>query len=144
MNKFFAYPTMYTSLKGLAAWQARLQDPTKYTPCFIRFGALPEGGQSRNHRSNTLEAGVSVYQAYYGLKSGSYIIMLDGIDQVSAAFCISDEVPAYLVTGELLEEKGSDGEPLLVNCTAKRMTKKQQANIRLDLGARPASVSETH
>ncbi|WP_034340203.1 hypothetical protein [Deinococcus misasensis] len=134
MSQLFAYPAGHINPKDLTWWETRLQDPTKYTPCFIRFGALPEGGKSRNHRSNTLEAGVSVYQAYRSINTGSYIIMLDGIDQISAAFCISDEVPAFFVTGDLLDVRGSDGEPLLVNCKAKRMTKKQQQAIRLDLG----------
>ena len=60
---------------------------------YYRFGDIPEDGYSSIWRIDELigkEKGVSVYEAYY---YGS----------------------RYLVTGDLLDERGSDGEPLIKN-----------------------------
>ncbi len=77
---------------------------------YIRFGAVPESGKSRNFRDGYSEAGVSVYDA----------IEFDGeyfIDVVGSIFTYMGLVNknCYTVKGKALEEKGSDGEPLLQN-----------------------------
>jgi len=68
-----------------------------------RFGRLPENGRSRNHADNTLENGVSVIG--FGSESSLYDVILgwQGIEKVN-------------VSGWYLGQRGSDGEPLLVDC----------------------------
>lgn len=89
------------------------------TACFVRFGKLPEAGRSWNHRDNHYEAGVSVYPARK-TKAG-YWIDLAGIDAVSAMF-IQTAGELYEVNGTPIGT-GSDGEPVLADCTARRARK---------------------
>lgn len=88
------------------------------SPCYIRFGKLPKGGRSRNHITGELEAGVSVYPA--AKVSDGYIVDMRGIDAGSGLFIVQGR-DAYLVTGDVVG-MGSDGEPLLANCKARKMS----------------------
>lgn len=75
---------------------------------YIRYGYVPESDYSYNHSDNYGEKGVSVYKAakigknyYIDVAKNCFTHM--GIKNRSC----------YIVTGELLEEVGSDEEPLL-------------------------------
>ena len=76
---------------------------------YIRFGNLPEGGKSRNHRDNTLEAGVSCFEAEIAT-SGDFRLLLTPVLEVSY-LTVADR-PAYRLYGERVGT-GADGEPLL-------------------------------
>jgi hypothetical protein len=67
---------------------------------FLRFGDVPESGESFNHRDRTAEEGVSVYEIAEGRAemTGFYFGFLDR--------------PAYRGTGVIVGW-GSDGEPLV-------------------------------
>lgn len=76
---------------------------------YVRFGSLPEGGKSRNHRDNTLEAGVSCFEAEIAA-SGDFRLLLTPVLEVSY-LTVADR-PAYRLYGECVGA-GADGEPLL-------------------------------
>lgn len=76
---------------------------------YIRFGGLPVGGKSRNHRDNTLEAGVSCFDAEIAA-NGAFRLLLTPVLEVSY-LTVSDR-PAYRLYGERVGT-GADGEPLL-------------------------------
>lgn len=86
------------------------------THCYVRFGKLPDGGRSRDHRANRLEAGVCVYDAY--LLDGVLYLDWDGVDAVSGVF-VRAGGNAHIVEGEQVGIC-SDGSPVLRNCTARR------------------------
>lgn len=76
---------------------------------YIRFGAPPKDGRSRNHRGNTLEAGISCFDAEIAA-DGSYRLSLTPVLEVSY-LTVADR-PAYRLYGERVGT-GADGEPLL-------------------------------
>ena len=76
---------------------------------YIRFGALPDGGRSRNHRDNTLESGVSCFEAEIA-SDGSFRLLLTQVLEVSY-LTVADR-PAYRLYGDRVGT-GADGEPLL-------------------------------
>lgn len=90
------------------------------TETFIRFGDLPETGYSLNDETGQPEAGVSVYRAWWVDEDHDSITIEVTTDyaylggQMNGLF----ERPVYDVSGDLLEQLGGDGEPLLSNCTA--------------------------
>lgn len=67
---------------------------------FVRFGNLPNGGRSYNHRDKTEEDGVSVYE------------VKGGVIQFVGFYCDFAERPAYRGKGVIVGW-GSDGEPLV-------------------------------
>lgn len=82
---------------------------------YIGYGCIPESGYSYNHRDNHGEKGVSVYKAakignnyYIDIAKNCFTYM--GIENRSC----------YIVTGELLDEVGSDEEPLLKNAVIRK------------------------
>jgi hypothetical protein len=81
-----------------------------------RYGDLPEGGRSTNYKDGFDEAGVSMM----GVMTDSLDAILhdptkyqDNVSCPSMGTFFSDR-PIEWVIGLLLEERGSDGEPLLV------------------------------
>lgn len=88
--------------------------------CYIRFGTLPKSGHSRNHITGEAEAGVSVYPASK-VGANEYIVDMRGIDAGSGLFILQNRQP-YIVTGDVVG-KGSDGEPLLINVKARKLSK---------------------
>lgn len=95
----------------------RSQAEAEGTPCYVRFGKLPKSGYSVNHRDGVAEPGVSVYRAY---KLGTrYVIDLAGTDSGSGMFIIG-KAQMHQVTGDLAGT-GSDGEPCLTNCKARKV-----------------------
>lgn len=83
----------------------------EYPKCYVRFGSLPKSGKSRNYMDDKLEEGISVFAAvkiderYYVDIAGGMFMFFAGVENR----------PAFLVSGDLLNETGSDGEPLLRN-----------------------------
>jgi hypothetical protein len=86
------------------------------TLVYLRYGEAPASGYSANGATGGTEAGVSAYPAW---KLGSRYVMDLG-DCGFSAMWLSDR-PVYVVTGTLLEDKGSDGEPLLSGVNARRL-----------------------
>ena len=100
--------------------------------CYVRFGRkegpFPPDEKSLNSITDTIEDGVSVYEAIE--RNGKYQLLLPKIDPISigtigmcfnVAQCISGQInrPLYEVTGDIVG-MGSDGEPLLKNCRVVR------------------------
>jgi hypothetical protein len=83
-------------------------------PCFLRYGELPPGGHSRNHRDGTVEAGVSVYRGEV-LPSGETRVLPTHQAQLYGALRPRTNIPLYIVTGREVGA-GSDGEPVLADC----------------------------
>ena len=87
---------------------------------FIRFGALPEGGVSKNHQAGICEAGVSCYEARQ-LQDGSfYLLMSESSLRSMVVHGFLGSRPAYILRGKVIG-KGSDGEPCLESPKAKRL-----------------------
>lgn len=79
---------------------------------YIRFGALPKGGKSRNWASGEYERGVSVYRARYNVNTGTYQ-PFGALPGAEIAHLLRGS-KILLVTGDKVGT-GSDGEPLLSN-----------------------------
>lgn len=78
---------------------------------YLRFGAPPAGGRSKNWTSNTYESGVAVYPLE---ESGGLFRLREGgaMHAGTGAFLIAGGAQPYLVRGKQVGV-GSDGEPLL-------------------------------
>jgi hypothetical protein len=87
---------------------------------YIRFGALPTDGRSRNDETGEPEAGVSVYRAWWDNSDRDSITIevTDDIAFAGSGMAGLFERPVYIVTGDPLDKRGGDGEPLMVNCAA--------------------------
>ena len=66
----------------------------------VRYGDVPEGGRSKNYRDDYMEDGTSV--AY-----------IEGGEEVGSSIWFKDRNKVSLI-GILLDQKGSDGESLLL------------------------------
>lgn len=75
---------------------------------FIRFGKCPKNGISINHRDNTPEYGVSVFEAEFVGKD--YRLLLT--DYLEVTYVSVANRPAYRVYGDIVGT-GADGEPVL-------------------------------
>lgn len=102
----------------LSAWGAELEGVIARTcefarnlarDVFVRFGRLPDGGLSANHRRGTLEEGVSVYRGWE-TPDGDYVVDLRGVDAVTPRALRGR--PAYEAEGALVGW-GEDGEPVI-------------------------------
>lgn len=82
---------------------------------YVRFGALPEGGRSVNDESGELEAGVSCYRAEWQSSDRDIICVSIPSDICIGTINQIEDRPVYVITGDLLDERGGDGEPLLAN-----------------------------
>ena len=76
---------------------------------YVRFGEIPECGRSRNHRDDTLELGVSCFDAEFAA-DGSFRLLVTPVLEVSY-YSVCDR-QAYRLYGERIGT-GADGEPLL-------------------------------
>lgn len=85
---------------------------------YVRFGNLPEVGQSRNDDTGELEAGVSVYRAEWQSSDRDVICVSIPSDACVGTISVVEDRPVYIVTGDLLDEVGGDGEPLMTNAVA--------------------------
>ncbi len=102
---------------AVASRALRALAETRGKACYVRFGKLPKGGVSVNHRDNIAEPGVSVYKAYK--LTDRYVVDLAGVDSGSALFIIGT-AQMYEVTGTMVGT-GSDGEPCLADCKARKV-----------------------
>lgn len=90
---------------------------------FYRFGEIPEDECSSIWNNNNevigIEKGVSVYEAHKNI-NGTYSPVLSFPTSeialnsfiINVAYFTGNK---YLVTGDLLDETGTDGEPLIKN-----------------------------
>lgn len=91
---------------------------------YFRLGRVPASGRSYNYREGHDEPGVSVYRAY---RDGAtlYLDCTDGTDPMVFMGPAAQERPWYLVDGDEMDAKGSDGEPVLNNVRGStRLTRK--------------------
>jgi hypothetical protein len=84
---------------------------------YLRAGDLPEGNKSINHRTKVHEAGVSVWEALR-MEDGTYRLLMPAVKRTQWEAAATDihwsyGKPFYLITGKVLKERGSVGEPLL-------------------------------
>lgn len=110
------------SRDGRGRWTVELADGRRggfveAPGTFIRAGGLPvdAAGQqttSANHLTGGQEAGVSVYGAWFDPVTGKYVIP-SGSEQMLATQASTFERPLWEVTGEVVDDTGDDGEPLL-------------------------------
>lgn len=85
------------------------------TPMYIRFGDAPTSGQSYNAGTDQPEAGVSVYEAEWQSSDKSVICVVIPSDVCVFTLNAIEDRPVYLVEGDLLDERGGDGELLMAN-----------------------------
>ena len=90
----------------------------KHDKLYIRFGEIPEDGISKIHHSGEVigeEKGVSVYNSVKGQIIHYPVLPNKKIDHAVDTYFdfLFGDRKVFLVTGEELPEKGSDGEPLL-------------------------------
>ena len=89
---------------------------------FYRFGEIPKNGKSciwRGEEKIGEELGVSVYEAHKNI-NGTYSPVLPFPTNEKAFNSFIYYIKyftgnKYLVTGDLLDETGTDGEPLIKN-----------------------------
>lgn len=79
---------------------------------YVRFGDCPEG-RSYNYDADTYEPGVSVYKATLN-EWDEISLILPGADSAATVEMLCDR-PVYRVEGRLLDQVGSDGEPLIAD-----------------------------
>ena len=79
---------------------------------FVRYGDIPDSGVSTNHATKKIERGVSCIEARQSLLTGEIELVPYG----SPSWMACVDRPLYIVDGTLLDDRGSDGEPLLKNC----------------------------
>jgi len=85
-----------------------------YAHVYVRFGDIPSCEFSYNHLDDIQEDGVSVFEGWQ-MPDGKVII-----DPRTASFGIlmfHSDRRRIIVQGTLLDRTGSDGEPLLTNCS---------------------------
>lgn len=97
--------------------------PAKY----YRMGRPPESGYSKNHATGELEAGTSVFKGYTDPTTGKTTI-----DALHDQNELTNGKRFYEVTGEVLEDNGSDGEVLLKPGTAKIVQEIDPATVVTD------------
>lgn len=78
---------------------------------YIRFGLVPKDERSFNFMDKTKENGVSCFAA---VKIGEEYVV-DIVEGMVTFFGYIDQKPIYEINGTPIEDKGSDGEPLLHN-----------------------------
>lgn len=89
-----------------------------YSKIFIRVKDLPLIGQSKNHHKGILEKGISVFEAI--VREGVFYPVIpphikNGIIDLALLTTFHD-FPIYEVQGDVLDDTGSIGEPLLQKC----------------------------
>lgn len=85
---------------------------SNYDVTYIRFGTVPQSGYSHNYRDNRPEKGVSVYAAVK--VDDTYYI--DVVGSIFTYGGVSNR-ECYSISGDVLNETGSDGEPLVENAS---------------------------
>lgn len=92
--------------------------------CYLRYGDLPDTGKSHNYRDGTVEAGVSVFRGQI-LPDGTARATVSHNYEMGTLLSLQAEGrPLYLVTGVYIGD-GSDGEPVLADCTIIRQVREK-------------------
>ena len=103
---------------------------------FIRFGDIPDGGRSKNHRDDYFENGVSVYEALDHGK-GKFEV------RPTVSYMLSGpgfhDRPLYVVSGKVIG-RGSDGEATISPTQAKKVTNWNVFHVALGW-SRPPEVT---
>lgn len=84
---------------------------------YIRFGRCPKDGKSINHRDNTTEQGVSVFEAEFAGKD--YRIIVTPV--LECSYHSVKDRPAYRIYGDVVGT-GADGEPVVRVTKAVKLT----------------------
>jgi hypothetical protein len=87
------------------------------TEMFIRFGEAPVTGRSWNDEKQREEPGVSCYRAEWQSTDHDVICVAIPSDTCIGTIDNVCDRPVYLVSGDLLDTVGGDGEPLMTNVT---------------------------
>ena len=87
---------------------------------YIRFGKIPENKKSLVHRGDAIlgeEAGLSVWDCAYANDTPFPLLPVNPNEEAVSDYFyyLFGSKPVYLVTGTELEERGTDGEPLLAD-----------------------------
>ncbi len=100
-------------------WKALTLPPVsprpEWKPVYLRFGELPEGGRSLNHRTARFEAGVAAFRAYETCE-GEYLVDLQKNPRLALILVVAhyaQKRPAFVLEGQPLKDRGDAGEPLL-------------------------------
>lgn len=101
---------------------------------YIRFGAVPETGRSWNDDTQDYELGVSVYRAEWQSADRDVLCVKVPSDICIGTISEIQDRPVYVVTGDLLDQRGGDGEPLLANCTAEMIGPVEIVNYVIEDG----------
>lgn len=111
---------------------------------YIRFGDIPKNELSLNHQTNEHEKGVSVYLAV--LYNGIYIPLMPqrDSDNVYVTFTYCSYRDAFIVEGEELSERGSDGEPLLKNVKIIEKANLAKADLNFNVEYNPVSRDKSY
>jgi hypothetical protein len=99
---------------------------------YVRFGTAPEGGRSANAETDELEAGVSCYRAEWQSADRDVICLYVPSDICIGTISQVEDRPVYILTGDLLDEVGGDGEPLMTNCAAELVGPVEVINYCVD------------
>ena len=90
-------------------WRAAQAEFTSTEHLKYRRAEAASGGRSRNHRDNTLEAGISCFEAEIA-PGGGFPLLLTSV--LEASYLTVADRPAYRLYGERVGT-GADGEPML-------------------------------
>ena len=105
---------------------------------YIRFGDIPETGYSWNAATDTAEAGVSVYRAWWACSSDRDVVTIEVATDAAYVGGVETglfERPVYIVTGNLLRERGGDGELLMApGCRAEYVGPVEVVNYVIEDG----------
>jgi hypothetical protein len=84
---------------------------------YIRFGEAPESGRSYHFDADNYEAGVSCYRADWQSTDHDVVNVYVPSDACIGTINEIQDRPVYLITGDLLTERGRDGDLLMANVT---------------------------
>lgn len=85
----------------------------------IRFGELPTAGRSWNDDLQDYEPGVCVYRAEWQSSDRDVVCVEIPRGAESGTIDMVADRPVYIINGDLLDQRGGDGEPLMApGCTA--------------------------
>lgn len=99
---------------------------------FVRFGEAPESGRSTNAETEQPEAGVSCYRAEWQSSDRDVICLIVPDEASATTAAMLEDRPLYLIEGDLLDERGGDGEPLLTGVTCTELDGVEVINYAID------------
>jgi hypothetical protein len=84
---------------------------------YIRFGEAPASGRSYNFETDGDEAGISCYRADWQSTDRDVVCVYVPSDACIGTISEIEDRPVYIIEGDLLDQVGGDGEPLMTNAT---------------------------